>query len=100
MNSGEKPWMLRRYRSSVFLTGNGSLVGIAEPGCRIQQVYCSTVCRSNVDRLITLSTSAVAVCCSATAQLVEQPRVLDGDNCLCGEFCSSSICFSVKGRTS
>ena len=41
---------------------------------------------------MTLSTSEVAVCCSAIrqivgalAQLVEQPRVLDGDDGLGGE---------------
>ena len=35
---------------------------------------------------MTLSTSAVAVCCcSDFAQLVEQPRVLDGDDGLRGE---------------
>ena len=46
----------------------------------------STGCKSNVERLITLSTSAVAVCCcSGFAQLVEQPRVLDGDHRLRGE---------------
>ena len=46
----------------------------------------STVCRSNVERLITLSTSAVAVCCcSDSAQLVQEPRVLDGDHRLGGE---------------
>ena len=33
---------------------------------------------------MTLSTSAVAVCCSSVrlAQFVEQPRILDGDHCL------------------
>ena len=46
----------------------------------------STVCRSKVERLMTLSTSAVAVCCcSDFAQLVEQTRVLDGDHGLSGE---------------
>ena len=46
----------------------------------------STVCRSNVDRLMTLSTSAVAVCCcSDFAELVEQAGVLDGDDGLGGE---------------
>ena len=46
----------------------------------------STVCRSNVERLITFSTSAVAVCCCERfAQLVEQPRVLDGDDGLGGK---------------
>ena len=37
-----------------------------------------------------LSTSAVAVCCcerQIRAQLVEQPRVLDGDDGLSGEVC-------------
>ena len=49
----------------------------------------STVCRSKVERLITLSTSAVAVCCcSEFAQLVEQPGVLDGDDGLGGEVLS------------
>src|SRR3974377_835904 len=45
------------------------------------------------DELITRSTSEVAVCCSndsrkigrALAQLIEQPRILDGDDGLCGE---------------
>ena len=36
----------------------------------------------------------------ALAQLVEQPRVLDGDDGLRGEVVTSSICFSVKGCTS
>ena len=40
--------------------------------------------RSKVERLITFSTSAVAVCCwwrdVVLAQLIEQPRVLDGDH--------------------
>ena len=31
---------------------------------------------------------------------VEQPRVLDGDDGLSGEFFSSAICLSVNGRTS
>ena len=38
------------------------------------------------NELITLSTSAVAVCCCRDfAQLVEQPRILDGDDGLRGE---------------
>ena len=46
----------------------------------------STACKSKVERLITLSTSAVAVCCCKRfAQFVEQPRVLDGDDGLGGE---------------
>ena len=51
--------------------------------------------------LMTLSTSAVAVCCcSRFAQLVEQPGVLDGDDGLAAKFVTSSICLSVNGRTS
>ena len=54
---------------------------------------CKTACRSNAERLITFSTSAVAVCCcSASARsrvlrlhLLEQPRVLDRDHRLIGE---------------
>ena len=46
----------------------------------------STVCRSKVERLMTLSTSAVAVCCwSDSAQFIEQANVLDGDDGLVGE---------------
>ena len=53
----------------------------------------STGCRSNVERLMTLSTSAVAVCCCkrfaqiarARLHLVEQAHVLDGDHRLVGE---------------
>ena len=53
----------------------------------------STASKSNADRLITLSTSAVAVCCSERflevaclrLHLVEQPHVVDGDDGLFGE---------------
>ena len=41
----------------------------------------STACKSKVERLITFSTSAVAVCCcNDFAQFIEQPRILDGDD--------------------
>ena len=36
----------------------------------------------------------------ALAQLLEQPRVLDGDDGLGGKILTSSICLSVNGRTS
>ena len=56
---------------------------------------------------ITLRTSEVAVCCfsigkiiSALTQLVEQPRILYSDDRLVGKVVTSSICLSVKGRTS
>ena len=67
----------------------------------------NTGCKSKAERLITLSTSAVAVCCcsdsadlGARLHLVEQPHVLDCDHRLIGEDVTSSICFSVKGLTS
>src|SRR6516225_8837077 len=47
----------------------------------------STVCKSKVDRLITLSTSAVAVCCCSDSQLVKQAGVLDGNGGLRREVC-------------
>ena len=34
------------------------------------------------------------------AQLVEEPCILDGDDGLLGKILTSSICLSVKGRTS
>ena len=53
---------------------------------RISTSVSSTVCRSKVERLITLSMSAVAVCCCRDfAQLVEQARVLYGDDGLLSE---------------
>ena len=45
-----------------------------------------TGCRLNAERLMTLSTSAVAVCCASDfAQFVEQARVLDRDHGLPGK---------------
>ena len=42
--------------------------------------------RSPCELEMTFSTSVVAVCCSSEfAQLVEQPRILDGDDGLRGE---------------
>jgi hypothetical protein len=58
----------------------------------------STACRSNVDRLMTLSTSAVAVCCcSDSRRLVEQPRVLDGDDCLSSKICHQRDLLVIEG---
>ena len=49
----------------------------------------NTGCNSPGELEMTFSTSEVAVCCSSRssvrAQLVEQPRVLDGDHRLRGE---------------
>ena len=62
----------------------------------------NTGCRSPGELRDDLSTCEVAVCCckQIRAQLVEQAGVLDGDDRLGGEILTSSICFSVKGRTS
>ena len=55
------------------------------------------------DGLMTPSTSDVPVCRSklaiSSAQFVEQPRILDGDDRLISEVVTNSICLSVKGST-
>ena len=57
-----------------------------------------TACRSKVERLMTLSTSAVAVCCcSNSAQRAQQPRVLDGDDSLGREARQQSDLLFGKG---
>ena len=61
------------------------LIGVANRAADSTSVS-STDLRSKAERLMTLSTSAVAVCCcSDSAQLVQQPCVLDGDDGLGGE---------------
>jgi len=58
----------------------------------------STVCRSKVERLMTLSTSAVAVCCcNDSTQLREQPCVLDRDDGLIGEVLHQGNLFLSEG---
>ena len=50
---------------------------------------------------MTLSTSAVAVCCCRDfAQLVKQPRVFDGDDGLSREVLDEVDLLSMNGRTS
>ena len=70
--------------------------------------------RSVGEEAITRRTSAVAVCCSSASvtcgcspelgvallQLLEQPRVLDGDDGLVGERLQQRDLLSVNGRTS
>ena len=59
----------------------------------LARIASSTGCRSNGERLMTLSTSAVAVCCCSDSasrrvrclHLVEQPHILDRDHGLVGE---------------
>ena len=67
-------------------------IGLAQAARRFRAMVSNTGCSSNVERLMTLSTSLVAVCCSRIQQLartrlhlIEQPRVLDGDDGLSGE---------------
>ena len=61
-------------------------------GAPIRPRSSSTAFKSNAERLMTFSTSAVAVCCCSASEvaglglhLLEQPRVLDGDHRLVGE---------------
>ncbi len=53
----------------------------------LTRIESNTAFRSPCELLMTLSTSAVAVCCCSWnfAQLAEQPRILDGDDGLRGE---------------
>ena len=61
----------------------------------------STICRSNVDRLMTLSTSAVAVCCCSDSRSSLSSRALSiAMTAWAAKFFTNSICLSLKGRTS
>ena len=61
----------------------------------------STVCRSKVERLMTLSTSAVAVCCCSDSRSSLSRRVFSmAMTAWAAKFLTSSICLSVNGRTS
>ena len=61
----------------------------------------STACRSKVERLITLSTSAVAVCCCSDSRSSLSSRVFSmAMTAWAAKFVTSSICLSVNGRTS
>ena len=61
----------------------------------------STVCSSNVERLITFSTSAVAVCCCSNSRSSLSSRVFSMAMTACpAKFFISPICLSVKGCTS
>ena len=61
----------------------------------------NTVCRSNVERLMTLSTSAVAVCCCSDSRSSLSSRVFSmAMTAWAAKFCTNSICLSVNGRGS
>ena len=68
------------------MSASHNAAALIRPACR------APVCRSKVERLMTLSTSAVAVCCCSASvappcalHFFEQARVLDGDHGLGGE---------------
>ena len=64
----------------------------SRPRCR------STVCRSKVERLMTLSTSAVAVCCCRDSRNSLSSRVFSMAMTACAaKFFTNSICLSVNG---
>ena len=69
----------------VFLAGNGSLVGIAEPGCRFNKClqHGLQIERRPADHLEHVSGGGLLL--KGFAQLVEQARVLDGDDGLSGK---------------
>src|SRR2546430_2329001 len=62
---------------------------------------CSTAWRSKVERLITLSTSAVAVCCCSDSRSSLSRRVFSMAMTACAaKLLTSSICLSLNGLTS
>ena len=70
---------------------NEGIFGRAQSRCRFA-LRLQHRWRSDGERLMTLRTSAVAVCCSSASighgaclQLLEQPNVLDGDGRLIGK---------------
>src|SRR5262245_12830219 len=59
----------------------------------------STVCRSKVERLMTLSTSAVAVCCCSDSRSSLSKRAFSmAMTAWLAKLVSSSICLSVNGE--
>jgi hypothetical protein len=61
----------------------------------------STACKSKVERLMTFSMSAVAVCCCRDSRSSLSRRVFSmAMTAWAVKFWSSSICLSVNGRTS
>ena len=79
MNSSREAVDFGTIEFAALLPGDGGLIGIAQLAADSTSV-CSTVCRSNVERLMTFSTSAVAVCCCSdsrdhrfAAQFLRQP---------------------------
>jgi hypothetical protein len=59
----------------------------------------STVCRSNVERLITFSTSAVAVCCCSDSRSSFSSRVFSmAMTAWLAKLVNSAICLSLNGR--
>src|SRR6516165_2176486 len=61
----------------------------------------STVFRSNVDRLMTFSTSAVAVCCCRDSRSSLNSRAFSIAMTACAaKFCTTAISLSENGRTS
>ena len=91
---------LGTIEDSVFLAGNGGLVGIAEPGCRFDKSlqHGLQVEGRPADDLEHVGGGGLLL--QRFAQLVEQARILDSDDGLCGKVLDKIDCLSVKGRTS
>ena len=79
----------------VFLARNMALSASQSRAADLTRV-CSTVCRSKVERLITFSTSAVAVCCCRDSRSSLSRRVFSmAMTAWAAKFLTNSICFSM-----
>ena len=100
--------MSRRSKiPSSFGPGDRRHVGLAQARGRLDSVS-STACRSKAERLMTLSTSAVAVCCCSNSRKIvgalvavrRSSRTFSMAITACAANSSSMICFSENGRFS
>src|SRR5712671_6571597 len=84
VNSCEKPYASARKNTPPFCRVMVALSASHSRAADSTNVW-STDLRSKVERLMTLSTSAVAVCCCRLAQFIKQTAILNGDHRLVGE---------------
>ena len=88
---------LGTVESSVFLAGNGGLVGIAEPGCRFNESLqnCPQIKGRAADDLEHVGRGGLLL--QRFTQLVKQARILDCDDGLCGEVLDKIDLFVGEG---
>src|SRR6516165_2591970 len=88
---GRDPVGLHAKEYPALLPCNRGLIGVAKPGTRVW----STACRSKVERLMTLSTSAVAVCrCSESRSSLRRRVFSMAMTAWLAKLLISSICLS------